>query len=238
MEAKTVGVFGLTDNADIIEWVRQYTDAVAILRDSDEWCGGLTLTNRNNVGVNVKHYVVRTEVEVLEKVVERVPHLSSEISEQLRIFYRHVVDCVSPPDADWIKRYLQRTDVLRMGKARIIEIRELLSRREEERISGPQLKSLNEQILCLQTLKEPSSLSLSRPVMFFSGGELHGGASIETKVKTEEKTGAIPDTSRQMSIPMSSEQHPASDEQDRRSSSSSSSSGGVQVCPDTTVTVP
>uniref|UniRef100_A0A0G4I2K1 Uncharacterized protein n=1 Tax=Chromera velia CCMP2878 TaxID=1169474 RepID=A0A0G4I2K1_9ALVE len=71
MEAKTVGVFGLTDDADIIEWVWQYADAVAILDDSDEWCGGLTLTNRNKVGVNVKHYVTRTEVEVLEKVVER-----------------------------------------------------------------------------------------------------------------------------------------------------------------------
>uniref|UniRef100_A0A0G4FBI2 Uncharacterized protein n=1 Tax=Chromera velia CCMP2878 TaxID=1169474 RepID=A0A0G4FBI2_9ALVE len=140
MEAKTVGVFGLTDDADIIEWVRQYADAVAILGDSDEWCGGLTLTNRNKVGVNVKHYVTRTEVEVLEKVVERVPHLSSEVSEQLRIFHRHVVDSVSPPDAEWMKRYLQQTDVLRMGKARIMEIRELLSRREKERISGPQLK--------------------------------------------------------------------------------------------------
>uniref|UniRef100_A0A0G4FTV7 Uncharacterized protein n=1 Tax=Chromera velia CCMP2878 TaxID=1169474 RepID=A0A0G4FTV7_9ALVE len=132
MEAKTVGVFGLTDNADIIEWVRQYADTVAILSDSDEWCSGLTLTNRNKVGVNVKpsvkHYVARTEVEVLEKVVERVPHLSSEVSEQLQIFHRHVVDCVSPPDAEWRKRYLQRTDVLRMGKARIMEIRELLSR--------------------------------------------------------------------------------------------------------------
>uniref|UniRef100_A0A0G4I2J1 Uncharacterized protein n=1 Tax=Chromera velia CCMP2878 TaxID=1169474 RepID=A0A0G4I2J1_9ALVE len=83
IEAKTVGVFGLTDDADIIEWVRQYADAVAILEDSDEWCGGLTLTNRNKVGVNVKHYVVRTELDVLEKVVERVPHLSSEVFEQL-----------------------------------------------------------------------------------------------------------------------------------------------------------
>uniref|UniRef100_A0A0G4HV07 Uncharacterized protein n=1 Tax=Chromera velia CCMP2878 TaxID=1169474 RepID=A0A0G4HV07_9ALVE len=116
-----------------------------------------------------------------------------------------------------------------MGKARIMEIRKLLSRREKERISGPQLKSLNEQILCLQTLKEPSSLSLSRPVVFFSGGELHGGALTETKVKTEEETGAIPDTSHQMSVPVSSEQRPAFDERDRRSSSSSSSSGGVQV---------
>uniref|UniRef100_A0A0G4FJI3 Uncharacterized protein n=1 Tax=Chromera velia CCMP2878 TaxID=1169474 RepID=A0A0G4FJI3_9ALVE len=204
-------------------------DAVAILGDSDEWCGELTLTNKNKVGVNVKHYVARTEVEVLEKVVERVPHLSLEVSKQLRIFHRHVVDCVSPPDAEWMKRYLQRTDVLRIGKARIIEIRELLSRQEKERISGPQLKSLNEQILCLQTLKEPSSLSLSRPVVFSLGGELHEGASTETKVKTEEETGAGPDTSRQMSIPMSSEQRPASDERDRRSSSSSSSNGGVQV---------
>uniref|UniRef100_A0A0G4EYS7 Uncharacterized protein n=1 Tax=Chromera velia CCMP2878 TaxID=1169474 RepID=A0A0G4EYS7_9ALVE len=198
MEAKTVGVFGLTDDADIIEWVRQYADAVAILGDSDEWCGRLTLTNRNKVGINVKHYVARTEVEVLEKVVERVPHLSSEVFEQLRIFHRHVVDCVSPPDAEWMKRYLQRTD----------------------------------------TLKEPSSLSLSRPVVFSSGGELHGEALTETKVKTEEETGAIPDTSRQMSVPMSSEQRPASDERDRRSSSSSSSSGGVQVVsvqPDTTL---
>uniref|UniRef100_A0A0G4I8R0 Uncharacterized protein n=1 Tax=Chromera velia CCMP2878 TaxID=1169474 RepID=A0A0G4I8R0_9ALVE len=196
MEAKTVGVFGLTDDADIIEWVRQYTDAVAILRDSDKGCGGLTLTNRNKVGVNVKHYVARTQVEVLEKVMEWVPHLSSEVSEQLRIFHRHVVNSVSPPDAEWMKRYLQRTNVLRMGKARIMEIRELLSRREKERISG---------------------------------GELHGGASTETKVKTEEEPGAIPDTSRQMSVPMSSEQRPASDERDCRSSSSSSSSGGVQV---------
>uniref|UniRef100_A0A0G4FKE1 Uncharacterized protein n=1 Tax=Chromera velia CCMP2878 TaxID=1169474 RepID=A0A0G4FKE1_9ALVE len=181
------------------------TDAVAILGDSDEWCSGLTLTNRNKVGVNVKHYVARTKVEVLEKVVERVPHLSSEVSEQLRIFYGHIVDCVSPPDAEWMKKYLQRTDVLRMGKAKIIEIRELLSRREKERISGR---------------------------------ELHGGASIETKVKTEEETGVIPDTSRQMSVPVSSEQRPASDEWDRRSSSSSSSSGGVQVVgvrPDTTL---
>uniref|UniRef100_A0A0G4FJ39 Uncharacterized protein n=1 Tax=Chromera velia CCMP2878 TaxID=1169474 RepID=A0A0G4FJ39_9ALVE len=153
MEAKTVGVFGLTDDADIIEWVRQYADTVAILRDSDEWCGGLTFTNRNKMGVNVKHYVTRTEVEVLEKVVERVPHLSLEVSEQLR-------------------------------------------------------------------------------------GELHRGASTEMKVKTEEETGAIPDTSRQMSVPVSSEQRPASDEQDHRSSSSSSSSGGVQVVgvrPDTTL---
>uniref|UniRef100_A0A0G4GL86 Uncharacterized protein n=1 Tax=Chromera velia CCMP2878 TaxID=1169474 RepID=A0A0G4GL86_9ALVE len=240
MEAKTVGVFGLTDDADIIKWVRQYADAVAILGDSDEWCGRLTLTNRNKVGVNVKHYVARTEIEVLEKVVERVPHLSSEVFKQLRIFHRHVVDCVSLPDVEWMKRYLQRTDVLRMGKARIMEIRELLSRREKERISGPQLKSLNEQILCLQTLKdsEPSSLSLSRPVVFSLGGELHGGALTETKVKTEEEMGAIPDTSRQMSIPVSSEQRPASDEWDRRSSSSSSSSGGVQVVgvrPDTTL---
>eukprot|EP00820_Chromera_velia_P022528 Cvel_31080.t1-p1 / transcript=Cvel_31080.t1 / gene=Cvel_31080 / organism=Chromera_velia_CCMP2878 / gene_product=hypothetical protein / transcript_product=hypothetical protein / location=Cvel_scaffold4556:8-593(-) / protein_length=195 / sequence_SO=supercontig / SO=protein_coding / is_pseudo=false len=195
MEAKTVGVFGLTDDADIIEWVRQYTDAVAILGDSDKWCSGLTLTNRNKVGVNVKHYVARTEVEVLEKVVERVPHLSSEVSEQLWIFHRHVVDSVSPPDAEWMKRYLQWTDVLRMGKVRIMEIRELLSRREKERISGPQLKSLNEQILCLQILKEPFSLSLSCPVVFSSGGELHGGASTEMKVKTKEETGAIPDTS-------------------------------------------
>uniref|UniRef100_A0A0G4GFN8 Uncharacterized protein n=1 Tax=Chromera velia CCMP2878 TaxID=1169474 RepID=A0A0G4GFN8_9ALVE len=83
MEAKTVGVFGLMDDADIIEWVQQYADAVAILGDSDEWYGGLTLTNRTKVGVNVKHYVARTEVEVLEKVVERVSHLSSEVSEQL-----------------------------------------------------------------------------------------------------------------------------------------------------------
>uniref|UniRef100_A0A0G4I0K9 Uncharacterized protein n=1 Tax=Chromera velia CCMP2878 TaxID=1169474 RepID=A0A0G4I0K9_9ALVE len=234
MEAKTVGVFGLTDDADIIEWVRQYADAVAILGDSDEWCGGLTLTNRNKVGVNVKHYVARTEVEVLEKVVERVPHLSLEVSEQLRIFHRHVVDSVSPPDAEWMKRYLQWTDVLRMGKARIMKIRELLSCREKERISSPQLKALNEQILCLRTLKEPSSLSLSRPVVLPSGGELYGGASTETKVKMEEETGAIRDTSRQMS----SEQRPASDEWDRRSSSSSSSSGGVQVVgvrPDTTL---
>uniref|UniRef100_A0A0G4GV08 Uncharacterized protein n=1 Tax=Chromera velia CCMP2878 TaxID=1169474 RepID=A0A0G4GV08_9ALVE len=231
METKTVGVFGLTDDADIIEWVQQYADAVAILGNSDEWLGGLTLTNRNKVGVNVKHYVARTEVEVLEKVVERVPHLSLEVFEQLRIFHRHVVDCVSPPDTEWMKRYLQRTDVLRMGKARIMEIRELLSRQEKERISGPQLKSLNEQILCLQTLKEPSSLFLSRPVMFSSGGELYGGASTEMKVKTEEETGAIPDTFRQMSVPVSSEQRPASDEQNRcsSSSSSSSSSGGVQV---------
>uniref|UniRef100_A0A0G4GIK4 Uncharacterized protein n=1 Tax=Chromera velia CCMP2878 TaxID=1169474 RepID=A0A0G4GIK4_9ALVE len=221
IEAKTVGVFGFTDDADIIEWVR-----------------GLTLTNRNKVGVNVKHYVARTEVEVLEKVVERVPHFSSEVSEQLQIFYRHVVDCVSPPDAEWMKRYLQRTDVLRMGKVRIMEIRELLSRREKERISGPQLKALNKQILCLQTLKEPSSLPLSRPVVFSSGGELYGGASTETKVKTEEETGAVLDTSRQMSVPVSSEQRLASDERDRRSSSSSSSSGGVQVVgvrPDTSL---
>uniref|UniRef100_A0A0G4FAF0 Uncharacterized protein n=1 Tax=Chromera velia CCMP2878 TaxID=1169474 RepID=A0A0G4FAF0_9ALVE len=104
MEAKTVGVFGLTNNADIIEWVRQYADAVTIFEDSDEWCSGLTLTNRNKVGVNVKHYIARTEVEVLEKVVERVPHLSSEVSEQLQIFHRHVMDSVSPPDAKWIKR--------------------------------------------------------------------------------------------------------------------------------------
>uniref|UniRef100_A0A0G4GSG4 Uncharacterized protein n=1 Tax=Chromera velia CCMP2878 TaxID=1169474 RepID=A0A0G4GSG4_9ALVE len=238
MEAKTVGVFGLTDDTDIIEWIRQYADAVAILGDSDEWCGRLTLTNRNKVGVNVKHYVARTEVEVLEKVVERVPHLSSEVSEQLQIFHKHVVDSVSPPDAKWMKRYLQRTDILRMGKARIMEIRELLSRQEKERISGPQLKALNEQILCLQTLKEPSSLSLSCPVMFSSGGELHKGASIETKVKIEEETGAIPDTSRQMSVPVSSEQRPASDERDRCSNSSSSSSRGVQVVgmrPDTTL---
>uniref|UniRef100_A0A0G4HK20 Uncharacterized protein n=1 Tax=Chromera velia CCMP2878 TaxID=1169474 RepID=A0A0G4HK20_9ALVE len=148
------------------------------------------------------------------------------------------MDSVSPPDAEWIKRYLQRTDVLRMGKARIMEIRELLSCQEKERISGPQLKALNEQILCLQTLKEPSSLSLSRPVVLFSGGELHGGASTEMKVKTEEETGAIQDTSRQMSVPVSSEQRPASDERDRHSSSSSSSSGGVQVVgvrPDTTL---
>uniref|UniRef100_A0A0G4FAB0 Uncharacterized protein n=1 Tax=Chromera velia CCMP2878 TaxID=1169474 RepID=A0A0G4FAB0_9ALVE len=125
-----------------------------------------------------------------------------------------------------------------MGKARIMEIRELLSRQEKERIFGPQLKALNEQILCLQTLKEPSSLSLSRPVMFSSGGELYGRASTEMKVKTEEETGAISDTSRQMSVPMSSEQRPASDKQDCRSSSSSSSSGGVQVVgvrPDTTL---
>uniref|UniRef100_A0A0G4FRD8 Uncharacterized protein n=1 Tax=Chromera velia CCMP2878 TaxID=1169474 RepID=A0A0G4FRD8_9ALVE len=162
-------------------------DAVAILGDSDEWCGRLTLTNRNKVGVNVKHYVARTEVEVLEKVVERVPHLSSEVSKQLRIFHRHVMDCVSLPNAEWMKRYLQWTDVLRIGKARIMKIRELLSRREKERISGPQLKSLNQQILCLQTLKEPSSLSLSRPVVFSSGGELYGGASTETKVKTKEE---------------------------------------------------
>uniref|UniRef100_A0A0G4GTS3 Uncharacterized protein n=1 Tax=Chromera velia CCMP2878 TaxID=1169474 RepID=A0A0G4GTS3_9ALVE len=92
MEAKTMSVFGLTDDADIIEWVRQYADAVSILGDSDEWCSGLTLTNRNKLGVNVKHYVARTEVEVLEKVVERVSHLSSEVFEQLRIFHRHVVD--------------------------------------------------------------------------------------------------------------------------------------------------
>uniref|UniRef100_A0A0G4HAS3 Uncharacterized protein n=1 Tax=Chromera velia CCMP2878 TaxID=1169474 RepID=A0A0G4HAS3_9ALVE len=198
MEAKTVGVFGLTDDTDIIEWVRQYADAVAILGDSDEWCSGLTLTNRNKVGVNVKHYVTRTEVEVLEKVMERVPHLSSEVFEQLRIFHRHVVDSVSAPDAEWMKRYLQRTD----------------------------------------TLKEPSSLSLSRPVVLSLGGELHGGASTETKVKTEEETGAIPDTSRQMSVPVSSEQRLASDERDHRSSSSSSSSGRMQmvgVRPDTTL---
>uniref|UniRef100_A0A0G4G811 Uncharacterized protein n=1 Tax=Chromera velia CCMP2878 TaxID=1169474 RepID=A0A0G4G811_9ALVE len=31
MEAKTAGIFGLTDDADIIKWVRQYADAVAIL---------------------------------------------------------------------------------------------------------------------------------------------------------------------------------------------------------------
>uniref|UniRef100_A0A0G4FV34 Uncharacterized protein n=1 Tax=Chromera velia CCMP2878 TaxID=1169474 RepID=A0A0G4FV34_9ALVE len=238
MEAKTVGVFSLTDDADIIEWIQQYADAVTILGDSDEWYGGLTLTNRNKVGVNVKHYVARTEVEVLEKVVERVPHLSSEVSEQLQIFYRHVVDCVSPPDVEWMKRYLQRTDVLRIGKAKIIEIRELLSCREKERISGPQLKSLNEQILCLQTLKEPSSLSLSRPVVFFSGGELYGGAPTETKVKMEEEMGAIPDTSRQMTVSVSSEQRPASVERDRHSSSSSSFSVGVQVVgvrPDTTL---
>uniref|UniRef100_A0A0G4I9T6 Uncharacterized protein n=1 Tax=Chromera velia CCMP2878 TaxID=1169474 RepID=A0A0G4I9T6_9ALVE len=202
MEAKTVGVFGLTDDADIIE---------------------------NKVGVNVKHYVARTKVEVLEKVVERVPHLSSEVSEQLRIFYRHVVNCVSPPDAEWMKRYLQRIDVLKIDKARIMEIRELLSRREKERITGPQLKSLNEQILCLQTLKEPSSLSLSHPVMFSLGGELHGGALTETKVKTEEETEAIPDTSHQMAVPVSSEQRPASVERVSSSSSSSSSSGGMQV---------
>uniref|UniRef100_A0A0G4FTL0 Uncharacterized protein n=1 Tax=Chromera velia CCMP2878 TaxID=1169474 RepID=A0A0G4FTL0_9ALVE len=162
MEAKTVGVFGLTDDADIIEWVRQYADTVAILGDLDKWCGGLTLTNRNKVGVNVKHYVIRTKVEVLEKVVERVPHLSSEVSEQFRIFYRHVVDC----------------------------------------------------------------------------GELHKGAPTETKVKTEEETGAIPDTSRQIAVPVSSKQHPASLEQVSNSSSSSSSSGGVQVVgvrPDTTL---
>uniref|UniRef100_A0A0G4FVE1 Uncharacterized protein n=1 Tax=Chromera velia CCMP2878 TaxID=1169474 RepID=A0A0G4FVE1_9ALVE len=241
MEAKTVGVFGLTDDMDIIQWVRQYADAVAILGDSDEWCGGLTLTNRNKVGVNIKHYIAKTEVEVLEKVVERVPHLSLEdflVSEQLRIFHRHVVDSISPPDVEWMKRYLRRTDVLRIGKARIMEIRELLSRREKERISGPQLKALNEQILSLQTLKEPSSLSLSCPVVLSLGGELHEGASTETKVKTEEETGAIPDTSYQMSVPVSSEQRPASDERDRRSSSSSSSSGGVQVVgvrPDTTL---
>uniref|UniRef100_A0A0G4FZ56 Uncharacterized protein n=1 Tax=Chromera velia CCMP2878 TaxID=1169474 RepID=A0A0G4FZ56_9ALVE len=152
------------DDADIIKWVRQYADAVAILGDSDEWCGRLTLTNRNKVGVNIKHYIARTEVEMLEKVVERVFHLSSEVSEQLRIFYRHVVDCVSPPDAEWMKRYLQWTDVLRIGKVRIMDIRELLSLQEKEKITGPQLKALNEQILCLQTLKKPSSLSLSRPV--------------------------------------------------------------------------
>uniref|UniRef100_A0A0G4HV70 Uncharacterized protein n=1 Tax=Chromera velia CCMP2878 TaxID=1169474 RepID=A0A0G4HV70_9ALVE len=64
MEVKTVGVFGFTDDADIIEWVRQYTDAVAILGDSDEWYGGLTLINRNKMGVNVKHYVAKTKVEV------------------------------------------------------------------------------------------------------------------------------------------------------------------------------
>uniref|UniRef100_A0A0G4EYP7 Uncharacterized protein n=1 Tax=Chromera velia CCMP2878 TaxID=1169474 RepID=A0A0G4EYP7_9ALVE len=229
IEAKTVGFFSLTDDVDIIEWVRQYADAVAILGDSDEWCGRLTLTNRNKVGVNVKHYIAKTEMEVLEKVVEQVLHLSSEVFEQLRIFHRHVVDCVSLPDVEWMKRYLQRTNVLRMGKARIIEIRELLSCREKERISGPQLKSLNEQILFLQALKEPSSLFLSRPVMFSSGGELHGGAPTETKVKTEEEMGAIPNTSRQMTIPVSSEQRPASVEQDRRSSSSSSSSGRMQV---------
>uniref|UniRef100_A0A0G4HIR8 Uncharacterized protein n=1 Tax=Chromera velia CCMP2878 TaxID=1169474 RepID=A0A0G4HIR8_9ALVE len=120
-----------------------------------------------------------------------------------------------------------------------MEIRELLSRQEKEGISGPQLKSLNEQILCLQTLKEPSSLSLSRPVMFFLCVELHGGAPTEMKVKTEEETGAIPDTSRQMSVPVSSEQRPTSVKRDRRSSSSSSSSGGMQVVdirPDTTLT--
>uniref|UniRef100_A0A0G4HJ73 Uncharacterized protein n=1 Tax=Chromera velia CCMP2878 TaxID=1169474 RepID=A0A0G4HJ73_9ALVE len=170
-----MGIFGLIDDADIIEWVQQYADIVAILGDSDEWCGGLTLTNRNKVGVNVKHYVARTEVEVLEKVVERVPHLSSEVFEQLWIFHRHVVDCVSPPDAEWMKRYLQRTDILRMG------------------------------------------------------GELHGGAPTEMKVKTEEETGAIPDTSRQMAVSMSSEQRSASAERVSSSSSSSSSSGGVQV---------
>uniref|UniRef100_A0A0G4HAR0 Uncharacterized protein n=1 Tax=Chromera velia CCMP2878 TaxID=1169474 RepID=A0A0G4HAR0_9ALVE len=123
IEAKTVGVrlFGLTDDADIIEWVQQYADAVAILGDLDKWCSGLTLTNRNKVtvGVNIKYYVLA---------------------------------------------------------------------------------------LC---------------------GELHGGAPTETKVKTEEETGAIPDTSRQMAVSMSSEQRPASIE--RVSSSSSSSSGGMQV---------
>uniref|UniRef100_A0A0G4HMP3 Uncharacterized protein n=1 Tax=Chromera velia CCMP2878 TaxID=1169474 RepID=A0A0G4HMP3_9ALVE len=70
------------------------------------------------------------------------------------------------------------------------------------------------------------------------GRELHGGASTKMKVKTEEETGAIPDTSRQMSVPVSSEQRPASDERDRRSSSSSSFSRGVQVVgvrPDTTL---
>uniref|UniRef100_A0A0G4FYN3 Uncharacterized protein n=1 Tax=Chromera velia CCMP2878 TaxID=1169474 RepID=A0A0G4FYN3_9ALVE len=153
MEVKTVGVFGLTDDADIIEWVRQYADAVAILGDSDEWCGGLTLTNRNKVGVKVKHYIARTEVEVLEKVVKRVPHRSLEVSEQLRIFHRHVVDC----------------------------------------------------------------------------GELHREVPTETKVKTEEETGAIPDTSRQMAVPMSSEQRPASVERVSSSSNSSSSSGRVQM---------
>uniref|UniRef100_A0A0G4I461 Uncharacterized protein n=1 Tax=Chromera velia CCMP2878 TaxID=1169474 RepID=A0A0G4I461_9ALVE len=229
MEAKTVGVFGLMDDADIIKWVQQYADALAILDDSDKWCGDLTLTNRNKVGVNVKHYIARTEVEVLEKVVERVPHLSSEVSEQLQIFHRHVVDYVSPPDAEWMKRYLQRTDVLRMGKARIMDIRELLSCREKERITGPQLKSLNEQILCLQTLKEPSPLSLSRLVMFSLGRELHGGALTEAKVKMEEETGAIPDTSRQMAVPVSSEQRPASAERISSSSTSSNSSRGVQV---------
>uniref|UniRef100_A0A0G4IE48 Uncharacterized protein n=1 Tax=Chromera velia CCMP2878 TaxID=1169474 RepID=A0A0G4IE48_9ALVE len=146
MKAKTTGVFGLTNDADIIEWIRQYAyaDAVAIFGDSDEWCGGLTLTNRNKMGVNVKHYVARTEVEVLEKVVERVSHLSSEVSEQLRIFQRHIVDCVSPPDVEWMKRYLQWTDVLRIG------------------------------------------------------GELHGNAPTEAKVKTEEETGAKLDTSHQV----------------------------------------
>uniref|UniRef100_A0A0G4G7H5 Uncharacterized protein n=1 Tax=Chromera velia CCMP2878 TaxID=1169474 RepID=A0A0G4G7H5_9ALVE len=160
MEAKTVGVFGLTDDADIIEWVWQYADVVAILGDSDKWCSRLTLTNRNKVGVNIKHYVARTEVEVLEKVVERVPHLSLEISEQLQIF---------------------------TGTLWTTSLRPMWS------------------------------------------GELHGGASTETKVKMEEETGAIPDTSRQMSVPVSSEQRPASDKRDRRSSSSSSSSGEVQV---------
>uniref|UniRef100_A0A0G4H976 Uncharacterized protein n=1 Tax=Chromera velia CCMP2878 TaxID=1169474 RepID=A0A0G4H976_9ALVE len=128
-----------------------------------------------------------------------------------------------------MKRYLQRTDVLRMGKARIMAIRELLSRREKERITGPQLKALNEQILCLQTLKEPSSLSLSRLVMFFSGRELHGGAPTEAKVKMEEETGAIPDTSHQMAVSASSEQRPASAKRVSSSSSSSSSGRGVQV---------
>uniref|UniRef100_A0A0G4HG63 Uncharacterized protein n=1 Tax=Chromera velia CCMP2878 TaxID=1169474 RepID=A0A0G4HG63_9ALVE len=103
-----------------------------------------------------------------------------------------------------MKRYLQRTDVLRMGKVRIMDIRELLSRREKGKITGPQLKSLNEQILYLQTLKEPSSLSLSRHVVFSSGEELHGGAP-------------------------SSEQRPASAERVSSSSSSSSSDRGVQV---------
>eukprot|EP00820_Chromera_velia_P007367 Cvel_19663.t1-p1 / transcript=Cvel_19663.t1 / gene=Cvel_19663 / organism=Chromera_velia_CCMP2878 / gene_product=hypothetical protein / transcript_product=hypothetical protein / location=Cvel_scaffold1714:12029-13694(+) / protein_length=555 / sequence_SO=supercontig / SO=protein_coding / is_pseudo=false len=116
-----------------------------------------------------------------------------------------------------------------MGKARIMATRELLSRREKERITGPQLKALNEQILCLQTLKEPSPLSLSRPIVFSSGGELHGGAPTEAKVKMEEETGAIPDTPRQMAVPTSSEQCPASAERVSSSSSSSSSGEGVQV---------
>uniref|UniRef100_A0A0G4FQ52 Uncharacterized protein n=1 Tax=Chromera velia CCMP2878 TaxID=1169474 RepID=A0A0G4FQ52_9ALVE len=225
MEAKTAGVFGLMDDADMIEWVQQYADAVAILGNSDEWCGGLTLTNRNKVGVNVKHYVARTEVDVLEKVVERVPHLSSEISEHLQIFHQHVVDCVSPPDVEWMNKYLQQTDVLKIHKERIMVIRELLSHREKENISGPQLKALNEQILCLQTLKEPSSLSLSCPVMFSSGGEHHGGVPPIAKLKTKEETGAKPDTSHLMAVPASSEQRLASAEQ--VSSSSSSTSGGV-----------